>query len=1295
MVIANSEVEIGKLLDSKIENMNSAFEESLHASTKESIKAVKEALRENEDRRSCRHMVAATESMDVQIREEVVPKLNSIAKLLEDNISVTGRESPTSVRTTSSSMEHMDTRSPGAAPAASDPLMLEKLTKIEDKIETMYKVVIDGEVPPLPTAGSSDQRDAAPGAVGPNTSASEAVDPAMLSRLEEMRREMLTFPDTLQQTHERMGVLIQALTDNQQSQSGKVEVDIGKVASNAEEMAREQEEESVWKEYTRSMHHSQYALALDLDSKLEASTKSYKYALKTFLRKWRFVLFDFLFVFVTCSERVSFTSHIDFMLMTHKQAKGMNERVDSALQEMLGRSQVDPQFHSEFSVAIDAMRADLQRILEELPTAITEALGKVREQEMKDCSSQRSTRSLGEPNPAAISRGVYVVSPAPPIAYQGQQPSPPELPELPAASIAPAGSIAASQENVSTPLPRSSSEVGPAAAPLTAAPAGVEHLVTVVESLQINIAALMQKFTEIPVWNHPPPPPPATAVEEATPGDKAEVERELPPIPPPRETPMERQARMLKVAAAAAGSEQTGGSVENAEDPASRSTAEPPVVTGGKDAAKETPGKEEVPESNGKEKQAVSSADASSAPAPAPTPNFLKELDAMSKTLSGLVEAVASTSSKLTEGQSAVQSTLLTEIQKVMYTLNPPVTEEEQEKMAREDFQRMAAQVEADEKKRVEDKKNAGISEEKAAEEAKKKKDAEEAVKKAADERSEALTQIALVPQLFGSVETMGFMVGSKVDDVGAKVDALGAQLALGSSTTGQVLLTIQQQVGEISTGALNDSAALGSINQHLAVITGVTGTSSDQCLKEQVAEAIRTATDVYEIVDDVKKISERTLENQESLTKKLEEWQRRQDEGFENLGKKHEDSWNTWNALHGQNMTGLDNWHARHEEHMLALENWHRRHDLSMHGMEEWQNRHGQGLAEWQQKHDEAINIWHQNHSQSLDRLEQKHDQGLERLEQRHCYGCAVANDVPAGEAAFYQPPPPLPEAMGEASTANPVPRSRSPGPPGAEPQTSVHGQSESGAECDDCADPNSFNRQLHEFLRDTVPGYNGGCLRCGKASDSKSQWTSGTAAPEPFTGYATPRGTGIQLDPNAFHGTGRLLSPAENIADIYKSREAASKAPATSSGKADVIAAQTAGSLSPGSVANRGVETSSRVPSTSTQSANIPQALYDILRPFFQRKGAEIVDSKIWAELQLENSQLKGDFDELKGEHDLLATQSSQLMVSSMEKDRLLSVSLEERTQREAELAESRQELKRSNDMITQLYRGKIFFW
>ncbi|GJJ73126.1 hypothetical protein EMPS_05484 [Entomortierella parvispora] len=1268
----NSNIIEGQLLDSKIETMNDLFQESLRAGTKESLRAVKEALRENEDRRSCRHMVQATEALDVQIREEVVPKLNSIAKLLEDNIAGTGRESPSSVKTTSSSMEHMDTRldancaggesscakshrgdcgpsvvgtgASGSAPAISDPLVMEKLTKIEDRIETMYKVVIDGDVPPLPVLGTDGKEDASPVAVDPSTSAPE-VDPVMIAKLEEMRREMLTFPDTLQQTHERMGELIQALLSNQQPHSERSDADTGKTASNAEEATRVQDEEA-WREYTRSMHQSQYALVLDLGSKLDATSKSNKYALKTFLH---------------------------FMLMTHNQAKGMNEKVDSALKEMLDRPQADLHFRTEFSEALGAMRADLQRILHELPTAITDALEKIREQEMTDSRAQDVTRPFGEPTPSVISSGVDANSSALQIADQGQQLLETELPALPAGPLTATGQTELSRESVVNPLPGSSSETDPVVAPLTTSP--VEHLVTVVESLQANIVSLMQRFSEIPVWIHPDQP--IAAVEEATPGDKTEVERELPPVPP-RETPMERQARMLlKAAEAAADSKRAADSVTSDGEPASRSIsgAEPPVTSESKDAAKETSSKEEVLESKGKETQDEASND-TSPPAATPVPNFLKELNAMSKTLGELVEAVASTTSKLAEGQSAVQQALMTEIQKVMHTLKPPVTEEEREKLAQEEFQQRAAQVEADEKKRVEDKKNAALAEERAIEEAKKKSIAEEASQKTAHERTEALTQIALVPQLFGSVETMGFMVGGKVDDVRSRVDAIGTQLSLGLGTTEQALLTIQQKVSEISTGTTNESAMIASINQHLAVITEATGTGSDQYLKEQVAEAIRTATDVYEIVDDVKKISEKTLENQELLKTRFGEWQRRQEEGFENLGKRGEDSWNAWNALHAQKMSGLDSWHAQHEEHMLALENWHRRHDLSFHGIEEWRSLHDQGLAEWQQRHDEAINSWHQKQDQDLDRLEQKHDQGLERLEQRHCYGCAVSNNGPLGEAASYQPPPPLSDAVENVSNAargisvtDSTLRSRSLGETGDGPQVSVRGPSQeqsenNGERCDDCSNPGSINRQLHEFLRDAVPGYNGGCLLCGNApendaSDSKSQWTSGVTATEPRTGYVTPGGTGISLDPNAVNNSGRLPSPAENIADTYRSREAASKAPTT------------------------------RAPSPGVHGPGIPQALYDILRPFFHPEGAEMVDSQIWTNLQLENSRLKRDFEELKGDHDLLSTQSSQLMVSSMEKDRLLSASLVEKAQLEAERAESKEELKRASDTIVQLYR------
>ncbi|KAG0046369.1 hypothetical protein BGZ83_008455 [Gryganskiella cystojenkinii] len=1334
------DVNADQLLNRNLENMNGFLHSSLEDHKIESLTAFREILQETEERQIHCHdriVSAVIESFDTTIRQDVVPKLETITQMLTNAAiasasatavaaaatptsasikTIGGREYPASEKsvksnkTVGSSMDPMDrqysdtpctcsdptctyshemvteenvrAKAYSSTGSAMDPAVLEKLTKIEDRVETMYKVVVEGEIPPLPELGPDGENN--------EVAAAATVDSTMYAQMEEMRRELLTFPDTLLEAHDRMGELIQCLAENQQATLTKDAQDTERAAQRAAEDSKRfeflQEEDRTWKEYTKNVHESQHALFEELGSKFDASSKSSKYALKTFLH---------------------------FMLMTHKHAKGMDQKVDMALQDMLNRPHVDPVVHAEFSVALSHMRDDLQRILYELPATIAETLNRSREPEVVEAPASEQQQQQHEPS---IRDGTIVGSTAAVVGAEIRR-------EVNVKENVATGQQAATDAAAITV---------PDLEAVTGNNAGTEHLVTMVESLQASIATMMQRLSEIPVWTHPPPVVERiTTCTTAADVEVVEPAPEIPPVPPPRETPLERQARQKaeRAAAAAAAAEEAARELSSREAP----TNGAPGIRGNTAAVngQDGSGKEEVVVTD---KATAESDNTLSSPL---LSSFLKELEVMSKTLGGLMEAVSATTAKLSDGQSMLHLTMISEIQRVLHTLSPPVTEEEQEKMIEEDIRRQQIALEEENKKRIEERKKA---EEQAIIDANKRKEAEEAIQKATEERAMALEQIGMLPGIVSSVDAVGYLVGGKID-------AIGSQVAINFNETQQHLYAIQQEVNTFSSATANESAMLSTINQQLTVIMSESGTNSDQFLKEQVAEAIRTATDVFEAVEDVKKISRRTLEQQELLEQRLEAWHRRHDEGFETLNIKHDEA-SSWNASFTERITGIETSQGRHTEQLTGLESWNGRHDQDMRGIEGRYQLQGQEHAEWQHKHDEAMASWHQAHCETLNRMELKHGEGIERLEQRHCYGCVVANancNVRIGESVTFQPPLSDPNAAQEngATPSGPGPRShgeldgngggdgvfngmsRAPSQSWGQGQQQEIIDADTTAPCEDCNDESSINSQLQSFLQEYIPGYNGGCLRCGnKSSKAKSthtratQWTSGTVAQEPFTSYVTPGGGSVrQLDTNiaaqSSTASGHFPSPAENIAGIYRSREAALIAAATdpNSKKGDTATGSgppgeegatalsgtngnTAASVAGMSIPTTGVTTDA----PTVRGVTLPLALYGLLRPFFHPEGgAETsVDSEALSKLQFDYFQLIKAHEELKEEYTKTMNESSDIITGSMQKNQIiatledakiqLTTDLTLQTQR---LEESQLELTRSNDLIIQLYR------
>lgn len=185
------------------------------------------------------------------------------------------------------------------------PEILDMLTGINTDIKTILRVVVEGEVPDsVPKLG-----DPGPGhATTPTPEEIEAV-----ARMEAMRREMVSFPDQLQQVSEKMEELRLALeknvsvpNNNEEEEEEQVPVALVPDILDKEVVARNraleeekvtksrafQEEEARWKESIEGSHSKHHGLIEQLSEKIDGSSHTSKLAMKTFWGKQRIFLFE-------------------------------------------------------------------------------------------------------------------------------------------------------------------------------------------------------------------------------------------------------------------------------------------------------------------------------------------------------------------------------------------------------------------------------------------------------------------------------------------------------------------------------------------------------------------------------------------------------------------------------------------------------------------------------------------------------------------------------------------------------------------------------------------------------------------------------------------------------------------------------------------------------------------------------------------------------------------------------------------------------------------------------------------
>ncbi|KAF9120427.1 hypothetical protein BGW39_011385 [Mortierella sp. 14UC] len=1146
-------------LEDKMKALKTLVKDSLDHTTKTSldkVDSVKLAVVESERRITDHVSLVTSSAFEQHIKADVVPKLDSIERLLLANSinnghggngtkARSGTASPQS-DLSGASLEHMDQRSPpkqsqpgektevsgeeeAAAAVAEEegeevvaaitaPEVVEKLNSMQSQLGALCRVVIDGVEP---------QQDDA------------QLDPEMAAKVAAMRERLTSMDESSQPepepaTPDKLDELIQIVNTNQQTHA--------MAAAAAHEFALQQEqtrkeEEGVWKTSLNEMLTSQRDGLGGLDAQLVALENAFK-NMDAGFQDW------------TKTHRMSLNVYLKYMYMVFKSTKGVESRIDTALEDVRAQAAMEPESRLQLSNDLQSLRSEIAFALNSLPDAVASAIRRSQEPVILEELPSGGDDSI--PAEAAMARSEPEFDAAAAVSAAADVPQPDS--EEPSVEVA--------EESTPDPV--------------------MERLAFIVETLQGGIASLVEKYGELSGRISPP-------------RDPAPIDPEA-PEPPPREPTVEdRLSALEEQLVAARAVEATTSSNAAAKSTASAPTsggeatedANPPAPAAR--AANPNPGPS--PGYLGRSPSVIAAvsaaADASGTPAaaessrtevvetqesgnvaaveipeaalpPIPVPNFIEELEAMNKSLTDLLNTV-------NEGQIHLHQEMQREFMRVIHTIHPPETEEDRVRKREAENQARIEEVEANSRRAVEEERRAVEAEQFRLAEEKRRGEDESAAQKAAEERNVALERISMIPNLMSSLEAVNYHFGLKTNELQNNVREGFGELRAGTAAVEGQVVACLNKVQLIVDGNIQDSIVLNEIKYQVDVIGAKLEEpirADDEALKEQVTEAIRKTENVLVLVEDVKKISEKSLTVQEEFQKQVGEWHQKQDGEIEALGKKHGESWEAWYKKHDDEWQAWRQTHGDSQGHLVGLHNR--------------QDRYFHEFVDARRGYDEELQGWHR-----------AHDGRLEELEKRRCRCC-----MPEPSVAL--------ESDDKSAADGPIP---------SRPPT---------VDCcgGDAGDTDACSRRvrelLEEFLQRILPGYNPG------AASFASHSTSGAIVTEP----RGPNGAGIEGvdgDPTEQRPTSPDLSFAtRNTSEIIVPEPSIHATAADPAGSVDPTAiprGEAASYHGAAGEAPEGVEAttaahvleaapaegSSRALSTPPSQSPLPQALYDLLLPFF----------------------------------------------------------------------------------------------
>ncbi|KAI9235005.1 MAG: hypothetical protein BYD32DRAFT_470926 [Podila humilis] len=798
-----------------------------------------------------------------------------------------------------------------ALPTVSDghPEILDKLTGLETKIETIYRVVVEGElpdsVPQLNDAGSGHT------ATMPTPEEVEAV-----ARMEAMRREMVSFPDQLQQVSEKMEELRLALeksvpvpNNNNKEEEEEVIVPVMPDVPDEEVLARNRaleeeeeaksralkEEEARWKKSIEGSHVQHHGLIEQLGEKIDGSSHTSKLAMKTF---WVFMR----------------------VLLQH--AKDMGFKMDQLARDFEGRTTHDQESHANLSGMLNSIQYSLQSLSIQLPAALADNASEIqRAIDLSVAAIQSSRASAVAPEPekeevveeGAVPEAQGAVEHAGPSAARSRS-----LP-IPGPDISPAhinkDSVAekavAFDDASATDVVEQVSASSPArdSDPQLVFP-GLDQLLDTIQSLQQNIATMMAQHAELFASLHRSDAPPK--------GDTPAPELVPEVSEPPQEITSEGQDAGIDDAQDASSSHPPPPPGKPAEGYGSvprsiaRSISAPVSIVREPLVLEEmgAPAEEEDP---------ATEKTTSASSLPHPSVEMAQDLKRMSDTLGNLAGIIATSAADIKHGQKFLHNELQAEILKVLHAIRPPQEPETPEQLEEREQQEAQARLMA-----------------------------EEASQRKVDEYARAVEHVSMIPNLTSGLQSVNDHLAGKMNNLAVDVAATAAQHR-------DQVLEVHQAVAKLLTGSIEDSRTLDVVRTLVEGLAAQHADSSNN-LAGHLVGLVRTS-EMHGLVDELKAAHESALaQHQDAILQQLEAYCRSQEE--------HRAVMDTWHKKHDDRSEAVDAWQKGQDDRYLGFDQWRRLYNDQCADQDKWRQRVDDRHAEHE--------AWQKKSLELLDRIEQ-----------------------------------------------------------------------------------------------------------------------------------------------------------------------------------------------------------------------------------------------------------------------------------------------------------------------------------
>ncbi|KAG0100400.1 hypothetical protein BGZ93_001427 [Podila epicladia] len=763
-----------------------------------------------------------------------------------------------------------------------------KIDTIGTKIETIYRVVVDGEVPESVARLMSD-----PACSGISVAGVTPEEVEAMARMEAMRREMVSFPDTvqLQLMNEKMEALRLALEKS--------------VEQKAERKKALQEEETRWKESIQGSHAKQNELVELLSAKIDVSSHTNKLAMKTF---WVFMR----------------------LLLQH--AKDMGAKMELLQRNFENCTTHDQESHTRLSGMLTSIQSDLQTLARQLPESLADNAEIQRIADQTMAGIQSSLTFADVPPFSPVEPEDQVVGEAVPDSQDGQG----TVSEtLTGASVARSRSLPIPGPDISrAPLDKdmvSEVETSNANTPTTdASGAGetveptteevsasheehdsdpqlmfpqLEELIATIKSLQDNMATMTAQYADLYMAVTRDALP--AGVDSVTAREVSE-QVQTASSPEMQDTGDEKAQESSASTPASLPQPPPGKPAEgygpvprSIERAPSRSVAEEPVL-------EEMGSLVEFPEDPTDEPS--TSVDPSLS-----APVTMQDLERMSDLLGSIAGLITTSAIEIKSGQKFLHNELQAEIGKVLHALHAPSHSADEPETSEQQQEREEQEVQA-------------------------RAIAEEAVQRQAEERARSMEYIEIIPNLTATLQSVNDHLANKMNTLREDVAGTGAQ-------TREQMQIMHQDMRKLITGSIEDSGTLDVVRTVLEGLAAQHASRSEE-MQEQLGEMAKSG-EVQELFQELKAAQEAALQQQqEAILDKLEEWCKGHGEhceAVEDWHKRHDargEATEKWHETQDERYKGFDQWRLLYNDQCAGEDTWRQRVDGRHAGYEELQRK-------------------------------------------------------------------------------------------------------------------------------------------------------------------------------------------------------------------------------------------------------------------------------------------------------------------------------------------------------------------